>query len=52
MHFKHHNSERRTDHAGLKSQQTETNQLVDSLEMASVKILNAVTERQLKTSGA
>ena len=32
--------------------QTKTNQLVDSLEMASVKFLNAVTERQLKTSGA
>ena len=29
--------------------QTKTNQLVDSLEMASVKFLNAVTERQLKT---
>jgi hypothetical protein len=25
---------------------------VDSLEMASVKFLNAVTERQLKTAGA
>ena len=32
--------------------QTKTNALVDSLEMASVKFLNAVTERQLKTSGA
>ena len=32
--------------------QTKTNQLVDSLEMASVKFLNAVTERQLKTTGA
>jgi biopolymer transport protein ExbB/TolQ len=32
--------------------QTKTNQLVDSLEMASVKFLNAVTERQLKTAGA
>jgi len=31
--------------------QTKTNALVDSLEMASVKFLNAVTERQLK-SGA
>jgi biopolymer transport protein ExbB/TolQ len=29
--------------------QTKTNQHVDSLEMASVKFLNAVTERQLKT---
>ena len=29
--------------------QTKTNALVDSLEMASVKFLNAVTERQLKT---
>ena len=28
--------------------QTKTNALVDSLEMASVKFLNAVTERQLK----
>jgi len=28
--------------------QTKTNGLVDSLEMASVKFLNAVTERQLK----
>ena len=32
--------------------QTKTNQLVDSLEMASVKFLNAVTERQLKGAGA
>jgi biopolymer transport protein ExbB len=32
--------------------QTKTNQLVDSLEMASVKFLNAVTERQLKQAGA
>ncbi len=32
--------------------QTKTNQLVDSLEMASVKFLNAVTERQLKSAGA
>ena len=32
--------------------QTKTNQLVDSLEMASVKFLNAVTERQLKNVGA
>ena len=32
--------------------QTKTNDLVDSLEMASVKFLNAVTERQLKTTGA
>ena len=32
--------------------QTKTNQLVDSLEMASVKFLNAVTERQLKAAGA
>ena len=32
--------------------QTKTNALVDSLEMASVKFLNAVTERQLKTAGA
>ena len=32
--------------------QTKTNQLVDSLEMASVKFLNAVTERQLKPAGA
>ena len=32
--------------------QTKTNGLVDSLEMASVKFLNAVTERQLKTTGA
>ena len=31
--------------------QTKTNALVDSLEMASVKFLNAVTERQLKSSG-
>ena len=28
--------------------QTKTNQLVDSLEMATVKFLNAVTERSLK----
>jgi len=32
--------------------QTKTNQLVDSLEMASVKFLNAVTERQLQSAGA
>ena len=32
--------------------QTKTNALVDSLEMASVKFLNAVTERQLKGAGA
>jgi biopolymer transport protein ExbB len=32
--------------------QTKTNALVDSLEMASVKFLNAVTERQLKSNGA
>ena len=32
--------------------QTKTNALVDSLEMASVKFLNAVTERQLKSTGA
>jgi biopolymer transport protein ExbB len=32
--------------------QTKTNQIVDSLEMASVKFLNAVTERQLATAGA
>jgi biopolymer transport protein ExbB len=32
--------------------QTKTNALVDSLEMASVKFLNAVTERQLKPTGA
>jgi len=32
--------------------QTKTNQIVDSLEMASVKFLNAVTERQLKPAGA
>ena len=32
--------------------QTKTNQIVDSLEMASVKFLNAVTERQLKPVGA
>jgi len=32
--------------------QTKTNALVDSLEMASVKFLNAVTERQLKSAGA
>ena len=32
--------------------QTKTNQLVDSLEMASVKFLNAVTERQLNPAGA
>ena len=32
--------------------QTKTNALVDSLEMASVKFLNAVTERQLKPAGA
>ncbi len=32
--------------------QTKTNGLVDSLEMASVKFLNAVTERQLKSGGA
>jgi biopolymer transport protein ExbB/TolQ len=31
--------------------QTKTNALVDSLEMASVKFLNAVTERQLKSAG-
>ena len=32
--------------------QTKTSQLVDSLEMAAVKFLNAVTERQLNTTGA
>lgn len=32
--------------------QTKTNQIVDSLEMATVKFLNAVTERQLKPAGA
>ena len=32
--------------------QTKTNQIVDSLEMASVKFLNAVTERELKPAGA
>ncbi len=32
--------------------QTKTNTIVDSLEMASVKFLNAVTERQLKPVGA
>lgn len=32
--------------------QSKTNQIVDSLEMASVKFLNAVTERQLKPAGA
>ncbi len=32
--------------------QTKTNQLVDSLEMASVKFLNAVTERTLKSAVA
>lgn len=32
--------------------QTKTNHIVDSLEMASVKFLNAVTERQLKPAGA
>ena len=32
--------------------QTKTNGLVDSLEMASVKFLNAVTERQLQATGA
>jgi biopolymer transport protein ExbB/TolQ len=32
--------------------QTKTSQIVDSLEMASVKFLNAVTERQLKPAGA
>jgi biopolymer transport protein ExbB/TolQ len=32
--------------------QTKTNQIVDSLEMASVKFLNAVTERQLKPAAA
>ena len=32
--------------------QTKTNTIVDSLEMASVKFLNAITERQLKPSGA
>ena len=32
--------------------QTKTNALVDSLEMASVKFLNAVTERNLKSLGA
>jgi len=32
--------------------QTKTGQIVDSLEMASVKFLNAVTERQLKPAGA
>jgi biopolymer transport protein ExbB len=32
--------------------QTKTNALVDSLEMASVKFLNAVTERQLNSPGA
>ena len=31
--------------------QTKTNQIVDSLEMASVKFLNAITERQLKPAG-
>jgi len=32
--------------------QTKTNTIVDSLEMASVKFLNAITERQMKPSGA
>ncbi|MEM7611416.1 MAG: MotA/TolQ/ExbB proton channel family protein [Pseudomonadota bacterium] len=32
--------------------QTKTNQIVDSLEMASVKFLNAVTERQGEAKGA
>ena len=32
--------------------QSKTAQIVDSLEMASVKFLNAVTERQLKPAGA
>jgi biopolymer transport protein ExbB/TolQ len=32
--------------------QTKTSQIVDSLEMASVKFLNAVTERQLNPAGA
>jgi biopolymer transport protein ExbB/TolQ len=32
--------------------QTKTNQIVDSLEMASVKFLNAITERQLKPAAA
>jgi len=32
--------------------QTKTNEIVDSLEMASVKFLNALTERQLKPAGA
>ena len=32
--------------------QTKTNTIVDSLEMASVKFLNAITERQLKPAGA
>ncbi len=32
--------------------QTKTNQIVDSLEMASVKFLNAVTERQNEAKGA
>ncbi len=32
--------------------QTKTNQIVDSLEMASVKFLNAVTERQGEPKGA
>ncbi|MEO1319756.1 MAG: MotA/TolQ/ExbB proton channel family protein, partial [Pseudomonadota bacterium] len=32
--------------------QTKTNQIVDSLEMASVKFLNAVTERQGDPKGA
>ena len=32
--------------------QTKTNQIVDSLEMASVKFPNAVTERQLQPAGA
>jgi len=32
--------------------QTKTNQIVDSLEMASVKFLNAITEREGKGAEA
>jgi hypothetical protein len=32
--------------------QTKTTELIDSLEMASVKFLNAITERQSPPAGA
>jgi len=32
--------------------QTKTTELIDSLEMASVKFLNAITERQTPTPAA